>query len=387
MFADDVELLGNLFQTDIDELDKFLDKERLKSPRNKNYDPNRTTSIVSPQLPIAANPVPADDAKRLYPKIFESVANVHDVNKMTKALRDICTPSFVGIFAYPRGNPHGVAYRELYGVDVFSDYFSASMSGAPDSIFFLHDTQIVGYEDGSSMIICKLTANGSRLHTVTAEMNGYPMPNPHTIEELHDSLEKSKASETLREDDSEQQQLPTEEQSLFYNDQNTPSSRSDIPSIVSGSEDVSGERDDDEEEEGSSSSDGLNSVGLPLVFKAKNSKFDRYKKLRVNTVGAHVTHRDFSETSLRVKNPSSSKVYAPQIKNEDDAAPVAKKQRAEVTRESFKAEEVVVSGSETKFGLSHMLPEPVLWSVHGVQKFYVNSQNQIYKIHFLLAFK
>lgn len=274
-------------------------------------------------------------------------------------LKQFCVPNLKGIFAYPRGNTHGRAYTELDGTEVFADCFYTALSAAPDCVFLLHDTQIMEYENGTSLILCKFSANGSRLHTVTAKKDGELLPVHPSVQALNKTLEWEKIHKI------------------------TPTSSSSS-SAVHHHVVPNGNESDEENEEGEV---GVKVKDLPLTLKGSVSKYDRYKRQKVDTMGAFVTHKAFSENSLKPATIATA-VAVNAVKSEDGLlSSTVPPEHADITRECFEKSEVLLGTSkDMKFGLSEALPAPVRWSIHGIQKFYVNSDNKVYRIHYLIAF-
>jgi hypothetical protein len=253
----------------------------------------------------------------------------------------------LGVISHPRGCPQGLAHLELSGVDVLADYVFKSFTAAPDSMCFMHDTQVVGHEDGSSLIVSKFSVSGSRLFTVTAETQGQKLPDPPALRVLHSALEREKkvATETVSGPPS-----GAKGKARKLEQQNT---------ALDGGE-GGGARD---------------AIKQSVVFRGATNKYDRYKKQKVNTVGAYVSYKEFSETSLRVKARPADKTTG------------AGHSPSSTLVEGFRDDEVMIAGGEMRFGFSALLPLPVKMHVVGVQKFHVNAADKVYKMEFIVAYR
>jgi hypothetical protein len=254
----------------------------------------------------------------------------------------------------------------------------------------------MGHEDGSATIVSKFTMNGSRLYMVTAEREGQLLPDPPAVSKLYDDLEKTRL-----------------EQILLGTDFN-PSS--DSPADGIRPTDTDADEESVAAEGGSISS--IEAIKQSVVFRTDSAnKFDRYKMHKVGTIGAHVSYKEFSESSLRVRDRSvagansaitafsSSLQHAEStdactaetstpsrsmgdIKTDLSAVvPNVNITTSLGRKRPLPVEEVMVAGREVSFGLSALLPLPVRVSLIGVQKFRVNCDNMVTKIEWLAAYR
>ncbi len=316
------------------------------------------SSRIAQSVPIAA-----DDIRRTYSKLLESALNKQTLLAIKTTISKIAIPNMKTTLIFPRGNPHGLSYLELNGVDVFADYFHNSMTSSPDVLFFSHDAQISGFEDGTSMLVSKFTLTGSRLFTITAHSDGQRLPDPPAVKVLHSSLQGVCVNDTSR----KQQQLTSAATSSSSNGTSNTNSNADNKTTCVTQ----------------MTADNIPFVDIPLNFKTTNhggeTKYDSYKKQRTNNIlGAYIDHQDFTENSLRHKND--------RVLGVSTANSVSEVEKNDIHKSEFSENEVLVAGQNTKFGHGEMLPIPVKWSLNGVHKYYINQEHKIYKIYLLAAF-
>jgi hypothetical protein len=318
-------------------------------------------------------------------------------------MRSFCSPDLIAVADFPRGNQQGVMYRELNGLEVVVEYIFCLMSCSPDSFYFIHDTRLVGNEDGTTLISSKFTVTGSRLYVVTAEVDGKILPNAPAVSKLYNELEKAKLEQSsmIGADNSGQFAIS---QAGGVQEQLTESK----PNIVKSPPLVT---------------EGMEAIKQSVVFRTDSTnKYDRYKMHKTGTIGALVNYKEFSENSLRVRERSSaagsnnsssssggtntttttSSTGDCEMKNSADSQPTCdvKNQKvgeiasstADTTllnarKRALPPEEVMVAGREVRFGHSAMLPMPVRVSIIGVQKFYVNSNNKVVKLEWLAYYQ
>lgn len=296
--------------------------------------------------------------RQSFPKLYERSINLHDQTDLYQTLKSFSVPDLFCIVNYPRGNPHGISHRELHGLEVVADYFHKSISCAPDSVFLFHETQLVEHEDGTAVIICKFSGTGTRLHTVSAMTDGLRRPD-HPAEKV---LRRTAQAKSYIQPSTVPMPVPSSA--------STASPAAVVPTIKQ-----------------------------PVLFKATVNKYDRYKKRKTATIGAFVTHNDFSEGSIKRRSTQHPRAAAAQAQ----ASALVKNGNAfggnhhhnngltltatDVAALALLPVDIMVAGKETTFGHSALLPVPLKWCIQGIQKFYINADHKVYKMHCLIQFK
>lgn len=277
---------------------------------------------------------------------MEEGINLHDVEKLFQLMKPWCAESLVSYVTYPKGNPHGVSYRELHGVHVVADYLTHCNASSPDSLFLVHDTQLVvaapDRADDASFIVCKFTANGSRLYTVSAEQQGVPLPDPAAVQLLHSSLKRT-----------------------LTRDESASTARSASTHTAAAASAPSGDAAESESEQRPE----VKSIMAPVSFRGAANKYDRYKKQKVSTLGAYVQYSEFSESSLK-----STSTRRKAVQPSEGLVAVS-------------GGDVMIAPQGTTFGFSPMLPVPVVMCLHGVMKLYLNADQRMHRLDFTVAFK
>ncbi len=243
------------------------------------------------------------------------------------------------ILSYPNGNPHGVSFRQLNGKDVTIDYLHKSFSSVPDSLFLIHDTKLFSCPSGCSVIICRFSANGSKLYGVTAMNNG-SVAIPQTSNASEQDIKPEASMKRTSSDVS-----------------------ADSGSCIA----------DDYEYQ--YHAEHINFQETP--FEETMSKYNPHKKQMLNTLGAYV------------------EFHAPQcVLDSNTTAAVSRIQGTskKVCNSMFQsipthlaANDVMVVGNETSFVHSALLPYPIKWKISGTIKFLVNEFDRVQKLELMIV--